>query len=170
MPPLPLPNGVSIRVATANDVPLILSFIRKLAEYEKLTHEVMADEAVLRQSLFGSRAAAEVCLAEIEGMPVGFAVYFSNFSTFLGRAGIYLEDLFVDPAHRGKGIGKALLAYVAKVAVERDAGRLNWAVLDWNRPAIGFYKKLGAIVHDDWRVCRLAGDPLKRLAGEAPAK
>jgi GNAT superfamily N-acetyltransferase len=167
MPSVPVPNGLIMRAATAEDVPLILSFIRKLAEYEKLAHEVVADETALKDSLFGSRPAAEVCFAELDGTAVGFAVYFANFSTFLGRAGIYLEDLFVEPAHRGKGIGKALLAYVAGVAVQRRAGRLNWAVLDWNQPAIAFYKRMGATILGDWRVCRLTGDALAGVAGLA---
>jgi GNAT superfamily N-acetyltransferase len=159
-----VPYGLKIRPATSGDVPLILSFIRKLAEYEKLAHEVAADEMILRESLFGNSPGAEVCFAELDGTAVGFAVYFANFSTFLGRAGIYLEDLFVEPAYRGKGIGKALLAYIAKTAVERRAGRLNWAVLDWNQTAIDFYRRMGATVLNEWRICRLTGDALKQLA------
>ena len=153
--------------ATERDIPLILSFIRKLAEYEKLSHQVVATEELLRVGLFGPRPAAEVVLAYLEDhQPVGFALYFHNFSTFVGRAGIYLEDLFVEPAYRGKGIGKALLAYVANVAVERGCGRYEWAVLDWNTPSINFYKGLGAVPLDDWTLFRLTGDALHRVALE----
>jgi GNAT superfamily N-acetyltransferase len=159
-----LPQDLRICSGTEADLPLILSFIRKLADYEKLTHEVVVDEQTLRESLFGHSAAAEVVLAYLDREPVGFAVYFRNFSTFSGRPGIYLEDLFVEPAHRSKGIGTALLIYLAKIAVERGYARVNWAVLDWNQPAIDFYKKLGAVLLDDWTVCRLSGEPLKRLA------
>lgn len=157
-------EDVRIRSGTEDDVPLILAFIRKLADYERLSHEFVTDEAVLRSTLFGENAVAETALAFANDDPAGFAVYFRNFSTFLGRPGIYLEDLFVEPAFRGKGIGKALLAHVAKTAVERGYPRLNWAVLDWNQPAIDFYKKLGAVVLDDWRICRLSGESLERLA------
>ncbi len=145
-------------------MPLILSFIRKLAEYEKLSHEVVATEDILRVSLFGPHPAAEVLLAYVGDEPVGFAVYFQNFSTFLARAGIYLEDLFVEPAYRGRGIGVAILAQVAKIATERGCGRLNWAVLDWNQSAIDFYRKIGAVLLDDWTICRLSGTALERLA------
>lgn len=158
-----LPDSLRIEHAREDDVPLILAFIRKLAEYEKLSHEVVANEHTLRESLFGSDAAAEVVFAYLDGEPAGFAVYFQNFSTFLGRPGIYLEDLFVDPVHRGKGVGKALFQWVAKTAFERR-GRLHWAVLDWNQPAIDFYRSLGAIALDDWTVFRLAGPALERLA------
>ena len=143
---------------------MILSFIRKLAEYEKLSHEVVADEDTLRESLFSANPTAEVLLAYVGDNPVGFAVYFRNFSTFLGRSGMYLEDLFVEPAYRGRGIGKAILAHVAKVAKERGCQRLNWAVLNWNRPAIEFYQGLGAVLLDDWTVCRLSGSALDELA------
>ena len=143
---------------------MILSFIRKLAEYEKLSHEVVADEDTLRESLFSANPTAEVLLAYVGDNPVGFAVYFRNFSTFLGRSGMYLEDLFVEPAYRGRGIGKAILAHVAKVAKERGCQRLNWAVLNWNRPAIEFYRGLGAVLLDDWTVCRLSGSALDELA------
>jgi GNAT superfamily N-acetyltransferase len=158
---------VKIVPATERDIPLVLSFIRKLAEYEKLSHQVVATEELLREGLFGPRPAAEVVLAYLEDhQAVGFALFFHNFSTFVGRAGIYLEDLFVDPAYRGKGIGKALLAYVAKAAVERGCGRFEWAVLDWNTPAINFYKGLGAVPLDDWTLFRLTGDALRRVASE----
>jgi GNAT superfamily N-acetyltransferase len=153
-----------ICAAKESDLPVILNFIRKLAEYERLSHEVVAEEASLRSSLFGENVVAEVILAYVEEEPVGFAVYFRNFSTFLGRPGIYLEDLFVEPAYRGRGIGKAIFAYIARIVIERRYGRLNWAVLDWNRPAIDFYKKLGAVLQEDWRICRLSGDALARLA------
>ena len=143
---------------------MILTFIRKLAEYEKLSHEVVADEDTLRESLFSTNPTAEVLLAYIGENPVGFAVYFRNFSTFLGRSGMYLEDLFVEPAYRGRGIGKAILAHIAKIAKERGCQRLNWAVLNWNRPAIEFYRGLGAVLLDDWTVCRLSGRALDGLA------
>jgi GNAT superfamily N-acetyltransferase len=152
--------------ATKRDIPLVLSFIRKLAEYEKLSDQVVATEDLLREGLFGARRVAEVVLAYLAAEPVGFALYFHNFSTFVGRAGIYLEDLFVEPAHRGKGVGKALLAYVAGVAVERGCGRFEWAVLDWNTPAIDFYRSLGAVPLDDWTLFRLTGDALNRVALE----
>ena len=155
-----------IRPATPGDIPQILQFIRELAEYEKLTHEVTATEALLHQHLFGPRPVAECLVAELDQAPVAFALFFHNFSTFLGRPGIYLEDLFVRPAARGKGVGRALLTHLAKIAVERDCGRLEWAVLDWNAPAIGFYKKLGAVPMDEWTVMRVTGDALKNLAAE----
>ena len=151
--------------ATERDIPLVLSFIRKLAEYEKLSDQVVATEDLLREGLFGARRVAEVVLAYLGAEPVGFALYFHNFSTFVGLAGIYLEDLFVEPAHRGKGVGKALLAHVARVAVERRCGRFEWAVLDWNTPAIDFYRSLGAVPLDDWTLFRLTGDALRRVAG-----
>jgi len=157
---------MSLRIATAaeSDVPLILSFIRKLAEYEKLSHLVVATEANIRENVFGPNPVAEVLLAYWDGQPVGFALYLRNFSTFLGQAGIYLEDLFVDPEHRGKGIGKALLIRLAKIAVERGYGRLEWAVLDWNTPSIEFYRSLGAVPLDEWTAYRLTGEALSRLA------
>jgi GNAT superfamily N-acetyltransferase len=155
---------VSIRQTTAADVPLILSFIRGLAEYERLAHSVVATEEVLRSSLFGARPAAEVVIAEVDGTAAGFALFFHNFSTFIGKPGIYLEDLFVLPAMRGRGIGKALLQHLAGLAVRRDCGRLEWAVLHWNKPAIGFYQSLGAVPMSEWSVYRLAGESLKRLA------
>ena len=157
---------MSLRIAPAaeRDLPLILDFIRKLAEYEKLSHQVAATEDLLRDALFGSRPVAEVLIAYWNDAPVGFALFFHNFSTFLGRKGIYLEDLFVDPSHRGKGIGKALLIHLAKLAKERNCGRFEWAVLDWNQTAIDFYKALGALPLDDWTLFRLTGDALDRLA------
>lgn len=156
-------NDLCIRVAAEADVPLILAFIRKLAEYERLSHEVVADEGQLRESLFGSRPSAEVLLAHLGNDPAGFAVFFQNFSTFLGKPGIYLEDLFVEPSHRGRGIGKALLAHVAKLAMDRGCARLSWAVLDWNQPSIDFYRSLGAVPLGDWTVFRLTGEALQRL-------
>lgn len=154
---------LSIRPANASDLPLIAQLIRDLAEYEKLAHEVRFDEAVLGAKLFGPRPYAEVVIGEIDGTAQGFALYFHNFSTFEGRPGIYLEDLFVRPQARGSGLGKALLAHLAALAIERDCARLEWSVLDWNEPAIGFYRKLGARMMDEWTVMRLDGEPLARL-------
>ena len=155
-----------LRPAVAADVPAILGFIRELAAYEKLEHQVVASETQLAAHLFGPRPAAEVVIAELDGRPVGFALYFQNFSTFLGRPGLFLEDLFVQPHARGHGIGKALLVHVAQIAVARGAGRFDWNVLDWNEPAIGFYKRLGADLLPDWRTCRVTGDALRALANQ----
>ena len=155
-----------IERATERDVPLILQFIRGLAEYERLSHEVAATEQGLRETLFGSRPAAEVVLCYFGEEPAGFALFFHNYSTFVSKPGLYLEDLFVLPKFRGRGCGKALLAHLAKLALERNCGRFEWTVLDWNEPAIGFYRKLGAKLLDDWRVCRMTGDALTRLAKE----
>jgi GNAT superfamily N-acetyltransferase len=157
-----------IRSATAADVPLILRFIRDLATYEKLLDDVIATEEALRRTLFGNppacgepvAPAAQVVIAEVDGQPAGFALYFFNYSTFLAKPGLYLEDLFVKPEFRGAGIGKALLLHLAKIANARGCGRMEWAVLDWNEPAKGFYKKLGAVPLDDWRVMRLTGAAL----------
>lgn len=154
---------LSIRSATAQDLPLIAELIRALAEYEKLAHEVRFDEAVLGAKLFGPRPYAEVIIGEVDGEPRGFALFFHNFSTFEGKPGVYLEDLFVQPAARGSGLGKALLSRLAAIAVERDCARLEWSVLDWNEPAIGFYKKLGARLMDDWTVMRVDGAALEQL-------
>ncbi|MEQ1538759.1 MAG: GNAT family N-acetyltransferase [Sphingorhabdus sp.] len=154
----------SIRPATRSDLPLIAQFIRDLAEYEKLAHEVRFDEAVLGDRLFGSRPYAEVLIGEIDGTPQGFALFFHNFSTFEGRPGIYLEDLFVRPEARGSGLGKALLKALAALAVERDCARLEWSVLDWNEPAIVFYRSLGAKSMDGWTINRVDGDALQELA------
>jgi GNAT superfamily N-acetyltransferase len=143
-----------------------LSFIRKLAEYEKLSHLVVTTEENVREHVFGENPVAEVLLAFWDQEPVGFALYFRNFSTFLGQPGIYLEDLFVEPEHRGKGIGKALLKQLARIAVERGYGRLEWAVLDWNTPSIEFYRRLGAAPLDAWTGYRLTGQALERLATE----
>ena len=142
---------------------MILSFVRKLAEYERLSSKVSADEEQLRKSLFGPHPAAEVAIAWLGEEPAGFAVYFHNFSTFAGCAGIYLEDLFVEPQFRGKGVGKSLLAYLAKLAEERGCARIDWAVLDWNEPAKAFYRKLGAEPMEDWTIYRLSGAGLKSL-------
>ena len=155
-----------IEPATERDVPVILRFIQGLAEYERLSHEVTATEDGLRETLFGQRPSAEVLLCHDGDEPAGFALFFHNYSTFVGKPGLYLEDLFVVPKFRGRGCGKALLAHLARIAVERRCGRFEWTVLDWNEPAIGFYKKLGAKLLDDWRVCRLTGDALTRLAEE----
>ena len=157
-------DTVTIRPATAHDVPVILSFIRDLAKYEHLEHEVAATEASLRNTLFGPRPYAEVVFACSDAKPVGFALFFHNFSTFLGKPGIYLEDLFVRPEARGGGIGKRLLAWLAGTAVERGCGRLEWAVLDWNQPSIGFYRSLGAVAMDDWKLFRLTGEALQQVA------
>lgn len=156
---------MTLRPATAADVPQILAFIRALADYERLLHEVVATEDGLRQALFGPRPYAEVVLAEDAGVPVGFALFFHTFSTFLGQPGIYLEDLFVIPEARGRGVGKALLAELARLAIARGCGRVEWAVLDWNAPAIGFYDSLGARPNAEWTVYRLTGAPLAALAG-----
>jgi GNAT superfamily N-acetyltransferase len=156
-------EGLRIVPATDRDVAVILGFIRKLAEYEKLSHQVEATEELLRDTLFGARRVAEVLIAYMADEPAGFALYFHNFSTFLGRPGIYLEDLFVEPAQRGKGIGKALLVEIAKIAKERNCGRLEWAVLDWNKPAIDFYRKLGAVPLDDWTLFRVTGEALENF-------
>jgi GNAT superfamily N-acetyltransferase len=153
-----------IRTATSADVPAIARLIRGLAEYEKLAHLVALDEERLRQHLFGPRPFAEVLLAEEDGRVVGFALFFHNYSTFLGEPGIYLEDLFVEPGYRGRGHGKALLLALARLALERGCGRLDWVVLDWNEPAIQFYRSLGAEPLDDWTGYRLAGSALAKLA------
>lgn len=158
---------IGIRAATEEDVPLILSFIRELAGYERLSHEVSATEDLLRKSLFGERWGAEVLIGCYADEPAGFALFFHNFSTFLGRPGIYLEDLYVKPEFRGKGIGRAMLVYLAGLAKERDCGRLEWSVLDWNEPAIKLYRGIGAVPMDDWTVYRVTGEALDELAGQA---
>jgi GNAT superfamily N-acetyltransferase len=156
---------VSIRPATESDVPLILAFIRALAEYERLAHACVATEEQVRATLFGAHRYAEVLIAEEEGTAVGFALFFHNYSTFLAQPGIYLEDLFVKPEARGKGVGRALLARLAAIALERNCGRLEWSVLDWNEPAIRFYESLGAVAMDEWTVYRVTGDALAELSG-----
>ena len=159
------PTGLSITIATERDIPQILDFIKALAEYERMADLVVATEEGLRVTLFGPRPYAECVIARFDGEPAGFALFFHNYSTFLGRPGVYLEDLFVKPELRGKGVGRSLLQYLAKVALDRDCGRLEWTVLDWNEPAIGFYKALGAEPLEDWTIFRLKGEALARLAG-----
>lgn len=158
--------GFVIRFAEKEDIGLILRFIKGLAEYEKLSHEVTATEDLLQETLFGTRQVAEVVIGEYRGDAVAFALFFHNYSTFLGRPGIYLEDLFVKPEMRGLGFGKVLLAYLAKLATERKCGRVEWSVLNWNSPAIRFYQKLGAVAKDEWTLHRLTGEALDRLAKE----
>ena len=155
---------VRVLRAGERDVPAILSLIRGLAEYEKLTSEVTATEERLRESLFGAKPAAEALIAWAGAEPVGFALYFQNYSTFLARRGLYLEDLFVLPEWRKRGVGRKLLAAVAAIAVERGCGRMEWAVLDWNEPAVRFYRSLGARAMDEWTVYRLTGDAIRKLA------
>jgi GNAT superfamily N-acetyltransferase len=162
-----MPETCRIRPAAPADVPLILSMIRELAEFEKLAREVTATEADLKTALFGARPHAECVIAELGGKPAGFVLFFHNFSTFLAKPGIYLEDLYVKSELRGKGVGRALLAHLASLAVRRGCGRFEWAVLDWNEPAIGFYKSLGAKMMDGWKINRLTGKALEKLAAEA---
>jgi GNAT superfamily N-acetyltransferase len=168
-------SDIRIDPATPEDLPVILGMIKALAEYERMADDVVATAASLRTSLFGSRKgerpAVEVAIARVEGEPVGFALWFYNYSTFLGRAGLYLEDLFVLPAWRGRGVGRALLVHLARLAVARGCGRMEWSVLNWNEPAIAFYRRLGATPMDDWTVYRLTGDALTGLAtsGDVPA-
>ena len=154
---------VTIRHATIEDVPLVFRLMRDLAEFERIPHEVVATEDVIRESLFGEKPAAEVILAEYEGRPAGYAIYFHNYSTFVGRPGLYIEDLYVSPECRGKGIGRALLARCAAIARARNLGRVEWAVLDWN-PAREFYEHVGARAMKDWVLYRLTGDALRKLA------
>lgn len=153
-----------IRAAAAADVPVILSFIKKLAVYEKLEHEVVASEELLNQTLFGGNKTAEVAIGSLDKTPVGFVLFFHNYSTFLARPGIYIEDLFVDEAYRRRGFGAALLRHVAQLAIERECGRLEWSVLDWNQAAIDFYKKLGAVPMSEWTAYRVTGKSLVSLA------
>jgi GNAT superfamily N-acetyltransferase len=157
----------SIRAAGVADVVVILDFIKRLAEYEKLAHMVVADEALLREELFGPRSHVEVLLAFEDKAPVGFAVFFHNFSTFLGRKGLWLEDLFVLPEKRGRGYGKKILLELARIAKQRNCGRFEWAVLDWNTPSIDFYKSLGAVPLEDWTIFRVTGPALENLASMA---
>ena len=159
---------IRIRSAARADAGLILAFIKELAAYEKLSGDVIATEALLRDTLFGPGATAEVIIAEADGRPAGFALFFHNYSTFLARPGIYLEDLFVRPEFRSRRIGRALLAHIARLARERRCGRLEWSVLDWNEPAIGFYRTLGATPMDEWTTFRLSGDKLNDLADLMP--
>lgn len=164
---MPTPD-IHIRPAAVADVPLILAYVRELAAYEKLAHEVVADEAGLRRTLFGEHPAAEVLLAAADGAEAGFALFFHTYSTFLGLPGLYLEDLFVRPEFRGRGIGRRLLSTLATLALARGCGRFEWSVLDWNEPAIGFYRKLGARPMEGWTVWRLNGPDLVALSEETP--
>ena len=159
----PTPD-ITLRPARREDVPAILALIRGLADYEKLSHKVEADEATLAATLFGERPHAEVVIAEADGTAAGFALFFPTYSTFLARPGLYLEDLFVEPQLRGLGIGRRLMAHLARLAVERGCGRFEWTVLDWNAPAIGFYRSLGAVGMDGWTTQRMSGEALHRLA------
>ena len=162
------PSDLVIRYATTKDCAAILTFIKELAEYERLAHEVVADEAQLRATLFGVKPAAEVLLAELAGEAVGFALFFQSYSTFLAKPGLYLEDLFVRPAVRGKGVGGALMSALARIAIQRHYGRFEWSVLDWNAPALKFYASLGAMPQSEWTVQRLTGAPLQALADKWP--
>ena len=162
-------SAIVIRPAVREDTGRILAFIRELAEYEQLAHEAVADEAGLAQQLFGPTPRAEVLIAEVDGEAAGFALFFHNFSTFVGKPGLYLEDLFVRPQYRGLGLGKRLMVRLAKLAVERDCGRFEWSVLDWNTPAIDFYRSLGAVGMDEWTVQRVTGDALAALAAQDSA-
>lgn len=157
-------QGFEIHHAEEKDVRLIHSLITELAEYEKMLDEMVATVALLREHLFGENKFVEVVLGYYNGIPVGFALFFHNFSTFVGKPGLYLEDLYIKPEFRGKGFGKSLLAYLAKLAVERDCGRYEWTVLDWNEPSLKFYKMLGAKVMDEWLIHRMTGEELKKLA------
>jgi GNAT superfamily N-acetyltransferase len=162
------PADLAIRFAVAQDSAAILQFIHDLAAYEKLPKEVVADEAQIRTSLFGVRPAAEVLIAELAGVPVGFALFFQSYSTFLGKPGLYLEDLFVQPAARSLGVGGALMSALARIATQRHYGRFEWSVLDWNARAIEFYAELGAVAQGEWTVQRLVGEPLVALAERWP--
>jgi GNAT superfamily N-acetyltransferase len=160
-------NDISIRSAASADLDTILNFIRDLSVYEKLAHEVKADKSMLAENLFGPNRYAECLIAEADGQPAGFALFFHNFSTFLGKPGLYLEDLFVKPEYRGRGVGLRLLRELARIALERDCGRMEWSVLDWNEPALTFYKKLGAQSMGDWTIQRLSLPEIEVLA-QAP--
>jgi GNAT superfamily N-acetyltransferase len=155
---------IAVRAAAPADVPLLLELIRALAEYEKLSHQVVATEELLTETLFGPRPVAEAIIGELDGAPAGFAIFFQSYSTFLARRGLYLEDLFVRPALRGRGVGRALFVHLAQLAVARGCGRFEWSVLDWNQPAIGFYKSLGAEPMSEWTVFRLTGEALVKAA------
>jgi GNAT superfamily N-acetyltransferase len=159
---------MTLRPATPADIPVLLALIRELAVYEKLEHMVQGTPQLLQQHLFGPRPAAEAVLAEVQGVPVGFALFFTNFSTFLARPGLYLEDLYVQPAHRGSGIGRALLQHLGALAVARGCGRFEWSVLDWNAPAIAFYERMGAALLPDWRICRVTGAALAAFGPGGP--
>jgi GNAT superfamily N-acetyltransferase len=157
----------NIRPARPNESALVLDLIRGLAEYEKLAHEVVATEQDIQSALFGKQPSAECLIADLSNAPIGFALFFHNFSTFAGKPGLYLEDLFIKPEYRGRGYGRKMLAHLANLAVQRGCGRFEWAVLDWNAPAIRFYESLGAKIKHEWKINRLSGDALKRLAAEA---
>lgn len=161
------PPNVELRPAMRADVPQILAFVCELAEYEKLADEAVASEADVTEQLFGGHPAAEIVIAEVDGQSAGFALFFHNFSTFLGRRGLYLEDLFVRPQYRGLGLGKRLMVHLARLAVERGCGRFEWSVLDWNEPAIRFYRGLGAVGLEEWTVQRLSGPALHALVAES---
>jgi GNAT superfamily N-acetyltransferase len=158
--------NLDIRPATTGQVRLVLDFIMEMAEYEKLTHELITDEHILRESLFGKNRSAEAVIGYCNEKPVGYAIYFYNFSSFTGRPGLYIEDIYVKAEHRGKGFGRELLLYLARLARDKKCGRMEWAVLTWNEPAINFYKKMGAVSMDEWRIFRLSGESLKKLAGK----
>lgn len=160
-------SELMLRPAEPADVPVLFQLIQALAEYEKLSHAVTGTADALKEHLFGSRPYAEAIIVEYAGQAVGFALFFPNFSTFLTQPGIYLEDLFVLPEYRRQGIGKAILSYLAQLAVERGCGRLEWSVLDWNEPAIAFYRRMGASILEDWRICRVTGESLTQLAAKA---
>lgn len=160
-------SNLILRLAEPVDVPVLFRLIQALAEYEKLSHAVTGNADALSEHLFGDRPYAEALLAEYAGQAVGFALFFHNYSTFLTQPGIYLEDLFVLPEYRRQSIGKAILSYLATLAVKRGCGRLEWSVLDWNEPAIAFYRRMGASILEDWRICRVTGESLCQLAGEA---
>ncbi len=162
----PRRSKLAIAAATVDDLPVILNFIEQLAEYERLRHECVATVEKLRATLFAARPAAEVIIARLDDEPVGFALFFHNYSTFLAQSGIHLEDLFVNPEGRGAGVGRALLSRLAQIAIERDCGRLEWVVLDWNEPAIGFYRSIGATPKDEWTTYRVSGEPLHALASQ----
>ena len=159
-------HSFTIRSAISKDVPAIFSLIQALADYEKLSHAVTGNAESLKEHLFGSRPCVEAIVAQSSDQIVGFALFFSNYSTFLTKPGLYLEDLFVLPDYRGKGIGKALLAHLAQLALSRDCGRLEWSVLDWNEPAIAFYQRMGATILPDWQICRVTGAAIAKLANE----
>lgn len=157
-------DAIVLRLATPEDTTTLFQLIQALAEYEKLSHQVTGNPEALREHLFGEKPYIEAILAETEGQAIGFALFFHNYSTFLTKPGIYLEDLFVVPEYRRQGVGTKLLTYLAQLALQRDCGRLEWSVLDWNAPAIDFYQRMGADVLPDWRICRVVGDALHQLA------
>jgi GNAT superfamily N-acetyltransferase len=165
---MPRPGNLTIAPAAPDDVPDITTLIGELAEFERLAHEVRIEPSLLREHLFGPRPYAEALMARVDGGTVGFALFFHNYSTFAGRPGLYLEDLFIRPPHRGRGYGEAMLRHLAALAVARGCGRFEWSVLDWNERAIAFYRKLGAVAMDDWTVYRVTGDALARLAAGEP--